>query len=131
MDKKINWLEIIIIVPTLLFLISISLYHISYYGYLGLPKESWGRVWSISENGLLLSLCASVLILSYGIIRKFFAVIFCPYFAMKIVYHLTYYFNIKIHDDELWDKIWSYGLVFLFLSGLIYLIILIRRRYVA
>jgi hypothetical protein len=128
MAKKINWLEIIAVVPCALFLIMISLYHVSFYGHMGFPRETWKNVWAISENGLLLSLCTTIIIFSYGPVRRFFTIVLVPYFSLKILYHISCYFNIYLWSPAKWENVWSYALVFLLIATLIYCLILIRRK---
>lgn len=123
MVKKINWQEIIIIVPPIVFLVFITMYHLSYYGYLGFPKSVWKSVYAIANNGLFLSLCITIIILiqaiknnslgNYQRIKNMFWIVFVPYFTLKIIYDVTCYLNIYITSKDVWEDIWSIALVLL------------------
>jgi hypothetical protein len=144
--KKVNWLAIIALVPCLIFLISISMYHLSYYGYLGLPREAWRHVWAISENGLLLSLFVTIILLLRLILklklltnpetirtiimmRNFFIIVILPYFVLKILYHISFYFNVYFWSLEKWEKVWSVGLVVWLPISLLVWLISIKKRH--
>jgi len=118
--------ETIAVVICLLFAIAISLYHVSYEGYLGLSDKFWGSLWAISENGLSLTLCFLVAIYSYGILQKLFTWLFIPYFSIKLVYHFSCYSKIYLVSSDVWRYVWSIVLIFIILIGLI---IVIKKRH--
>jgi len=115
-------IETIAVVICLLFAIAISLYHVSYEGYLGLSNRFWGSLWAISENGLSLTLCFLVVIYSYGILQKLFTWLFIPYFSIKLIYHFSCYSKIYLINSEAWRYVWSIVLVALIISSLIYIL---------
>jgi hypothetical protein len=127
--KKTDLIEIVPVAVCLLFAIAISLYHVSFEGYLGLSLKFWRSVWAISENGFSLALCVLVLIYSSGILNKLIKFVFIPYFALKLIYHLSCYSGIYLFSVDTWESIWSYVLVILFIVSLVYCLILIRKRH--
>ena len=116
--KKIDMIEIITVVTCLLFAIAISLYHISYPGYLGLSEKAWSIVWVFAENGLSLAMSVIIAISFFGIIKKMFTWLFIPYFSLKLIYHFTVYSGVYMISPKAWENIWSAVLVLLFISGL-------------
>jgi hypothetical protein len=126
--KKLNMIELISYVISLLFALAISLYHVSYDGYLGLSESTWGSVWALSENGFSLTLCVIVFLFTFGILRSLFKYVFIPYFTLKLIYHISCYSGIYICSPDTWIYIWSSVCVLLFICGLT--ILLIKKPYV-
>jgi len=120
-------IETIAVVICLLFAIAISLYHVSYEGFLGLSDNFWGSLWAISENGLSLTLSFLVGIYSYGILRNLFTWVFVPYFTVKLVYHFSCYSEVYFMGSDSWRFVWSLILVCLILFTLIYVLIRFRN----
>ena len=134
MVKKIDWKEVIIIAPPIIFLIFITMYHLSYYEYMGFPQQTWKSVYAIANNGLFLSLCITIVVLikaiknntlkNYQRIENMFIIVFIPYFTLKIFYSITCYLDIYICSKEAWESIWSAILVSqIFLCLFIYFIL--------
>ena len=131
MVKKIDWFEIITVSACLLFAVAISLYHLSYEGYLGLTESQWGTVWAISENGIAITFCIILGITSYGILKVLMRYLFVPYFALKLIYHFSCFSGVVLLAQGTWELIWSSILVLLLIVCLVYCLILIRRKNVA
>ena len=120
-------LELIAVMGCLLFAIAISSYHISFDGYLGIGERTWGLIWAIGENGFALSLCGLVLVYSVGWISRLMKFVFIPYFAFKLIYHISCYSGVYLFSPHTWETIWSYVLVLLFIVSISYCLILIRK----
>lgn len=127
--KKTDLIEIIPVAVCLLFAIAISLYHVSYEGYLGLPLKFWRATWAISENGFALVLCFIISLNTIGVMQMIFRWVFMPYFILKLIYHLSCYSGVYLFSVDTWENIWSVILVMLFIVSLVYCLILIRKRY--
>jgi hypothetical protein len=127
---KVDWFEIGVISLCLLFVTAISLYHISYNGYLGISENGWSTIWAVAENGFSLFLCVLVANAIQGTIRKLFNWIFVPYFALKLIYHVSCYSGIYLLSKEIWEFIWSFVLVFMIIGSLLYCFNLTRNRHV-
>jgi len=117
--KKIDMIEKIIVAICSFFIIALTLYHISYDGYLGVSEKTWGLIWSVSENGLLLTLSFVICIAFSGIIRTFFTYIFIPYFIIKLIYQISCYSGIYIVSKKTWDNIWSFFCILSLITGII------------
>lgn len=111
--------ETIAVVFSLLFMIAISLYHVSYDGYLGLSQRFWESLWAISNNGIMLSMSFLVYLYSFGPLRSVMLFIFMPYFTLKLIYQFSVYSEIYIVSPSVWEKIWSFALVFIIIASLI------------
>jgi len=120
-------LEAISVVLCLLFAIAISLYHVSYNGYLGLSDKVWGSVWAISENGLALVMSFIVIMFSHGTIRLLFTWLFLPYFTLKLIYHFSCLSGIYLFSPQTWEYIW--GIILVLLIGLSLLLTLTKLRH--
>ena len=127
--KRISLIEIVPIVLCLLFAIAISLYHVSFDGYMGLSEKFWGTIWAVAENGFSLLLCGIVIINTSGMIAKMFQWVFVPYFILKLIYHISCYSGLYLFSVDTWEAVWSSVLVILFVIALIYTLILIRKRH--
>lgn len=112
----------------MLFAIAISLYHVSFEGYLGLSDKAWGSVWAISENGFSLMLCWMISMYSIGLIKNIFRWVFMPYFALKLIYHFSCFSGIYLLAKESWRDIWSVMCVCLLIVSIVYCLILILIR---
>jgi hypothetical protein len=128
--KRINWFEFGFISICMLFIVAISLYHISYDGYLKLPESTWNTIWAIAENGFSLTLCALIVILTAGILRLTFKWVFIPYFILKLIYHISCYAKVYLLSETTWEYIWSIVLVLIIIASLTYCLILTRKSYV-
>ena len=129
--RKVNMIELIQVVSILLFVILISIYHISFDGYLGISEKNWAVVWAIAENGLLLTLSFIVVSRSIGIVRIICRWILTPYFILKLIYHLSCFSGIYLFSIKTWMNFWSFVLVGLIITTLIACINLIYRKDVA
>lgn len=127
MKRKVDLFEVLIIVGCLLFTIAISLYHLSFDGYLGLSATFWDAEWSIAENGLLLFLSFIVLLLTSGIIKNAFRYVLMPYFALKLVYQFSCYSGIYFWSTQVWENIWSCVLIIQIVLGIVYCLIKVRK----
>lgn len=127
MLKKIDWVEFGFVLGGLIFAIAICYYHISFDGYLNLSNEVWGSIWAISENGLSLLMSLALVIFAYGALKKFFGILLI-YFSVKLIYHFSCYSKIYICSKEIWEQIWSYLCVGLFVIGLLYFIYIIQKN---
>ncbi len=125
--KRVNLIEIVPVALCLLFAVAISLYHVSFEGYLGLSERTWGTVWAIAENGFSLLLCGIVIINTYGVMKIVFKWVFVPYFVLKLIYHISCYSGIYLFSVDTWEVIWGYVLAILFVVSLIYTLFLIRK----
>jgi|WetSurMetagenome_2_1015567.scaffolds.fasta_scaffold00103_63 hypothetical protein len=128
MLKKIDWIEFTGVVICLLFAIVISLYHISFEGYLGLTNRQWGGVWAIAENGFALTLIVLGIMYFQGYLRKI-CYVFVPYFILKLIYHFSCYSGIHLLAQKSWERLWSIACVILFIVGFAYCLIIIRKRH--
>lgn len=126
--SKIDWIELLFIVTCLLFTLAISLYHISYNGFLSLSESEWGTVWAISENGLSIMMSIIIAIYSYGSIKKLFKYLFIPYFSLKLIYHASCYSGWYLMSLSAWESVWSIAMLVMIIAG--FCIILIQGRYV-
>lgn len=115
-------LETVVIMICLLFVMAISLYHVSSDGYLGLSEKSWYYVWIISENGLLLTMSFLMLLYSTCVIRKMFSYLFIPYFSLKLIYHFTCIAGIYVLSPAVWESVWVIILILLVIAALIFII---------
>jgi hypothetical protein len=127
MLKKIDMIEFIAIVICLIFAIAITLYHVSYSGYLGLSEKAWSLVWALSENGLSLTMCVIIGVYFSGTIGKLFRWLFIPYFSLKLIYHISCYSGIYLLSKGMWSNLWSAVLVLIFIVGLFMVFIKIRH----
>jgi hypothetical protein len=126
--KRVNLIEIVPVALCLLFAVAISLYHVSFDGYMGFSEKSWGTVWAIAENGFSLLLCGIVIINTSGLLSQIFKWVFVPYFVLKLIYHISCYSGIYLFSVDTWRDVWSVVLVIFFIVSLIYTLILIRKR---
>ncbi|HUX57088.1 MAG TPA: hypothetical protein VMV77_08945 [Bacteroidales bacterium] len=117
--RKVNMIEMVEVVSILLFAIVISLYHISYEGYLGLSDKSWAVVWALSVNGLLLTFALIICSLTIGVLKMVCKWVLIPYFILKLIYHISCFAGIYLLSLETWSIIWSFALVGLIITGLI------------
>jgi hypothetical protein len=122
-------IELIAIAGCLLFAVAISLYHLSYPGFLGLSCKAWNLVWAIAENGFSLLLCTITAWLTTGSMRFMFTWIAAAYFPIKILYHISCYSGVYLFSKEGWECIWSIEVVLLLLIGLICCAIYIKNDY--
>lgn len=127
-NYKADALEIPVVVLLLLFIIVISLYHISYDGFEGLTSAEWNIVWAIAENSLTLIMSFLIRVFAgSGILRLMFSWIFIPYFIIKLFYHFTVFAEIHTLSKESWENIWSWICWVLLGSGLLYGLALIKK----
>ncbi len=126
--KSFDWAEITPIAICMFFLAILSLYHISYEGYLGLSVKAWGFVWAVSENGLAITMTILLSILTVGIPKIFFRWVLVPYFILRLVYHITCYSGLYMWSEAIWANVWSIVLIIFILLALVYCIYLIKRK---
>jgi hypothetical protein len=126
--RKIKNIELIAIVSCLIFAVAISLYHLSYGGYLGLSLNAWYLIWALAENGFSLSLCAIIGSLTTGLLQFIFRWLFVPYFAIKLLYHISVYGQVYIISGSAWNWLWSFELVILILVGLFCCVIYLKTE---
>lgn len=127
MDKrfiqKVDWFALRVIAIGCLLIITASLYHTSFNGYLKLSKESWDCIWAVSQEGLLIYSFSLVIILSYGKIKTFFKYVLIPYCILKVIYHLSCYAGIYLISIETWEDIFSYLCPVICLIGIILIVL--------
>lgn len=126
--KKYDMIEIIAVSVCLLFAIVISLYHLSFDGYLGLNRKAWNVIWAFAENGFAFTLSIIISLYLTSLLRLIFRYVFAPYFGIKLIYHFTCLSGIVIFPASVWTVIWSVILVLFFIISLIYVLVLIRKR---
>ena len=126
--KKVNMIELIQTVILLLFLIVISIYHISYDNYLGISEKNWSVIWAVAENGLLLTLVIIVNSLITGVVKIVCKWVLIPYFILKLVYHISCYSGFYLVSPRFWEIVWTLALIELIVIGLIYCVYLINKR---
>jgi len=132
--KKVDILEFLVVILSLLFIFVISAYHLSYNGFEGLTTKQWNVIWAIAENSISLLMASLVSIYSgVGTIRLLFKWIFIPYFIIKLIYHYSAFGQIYIISEKWWENIWSFICTFLLTIGVGYCLNLImrNRKYVA
>ena len=112
----------------MLFVTAMSLYHISYSGYLGLSDKAWNTVWAIAENGFCLTLCFLAGQLIGGGLKLLFNWLFIPYFTLKLMYHVSCYSGWHLFEVETWGHIWSVVLVIMIIGSLIFCLNLDRNQ---
>lgn len=125
--SRFDWVELLIIVTCLIFTLAISLYHISFNGFLSLSESGWGTVWAISENGLSIIMSIIIAIYSYGSIKKLFKYLFIPYFSLKLIYHASCYSGLYLMSKNAWESFWSIVMIIMIIVG--FCLILIQSRY--
>lgn len=129
--KKYDLIEIYSVAICLLFAIAISLYHISFDGYLGLSETNWNVVYTICNNGFSIALCNIIILYGSSLMRKIMLIVFIPYFVVRLIYHFSCYSGVYLLAKGTWENIWSVILVILILMGLVYCLQLIKGNYVA
>lgn len=112
---------------TLICTIALSLYHNSYEGFLGLTVVGWNIVWSIAVNFITLSLIVFAMTKAERFERLFLGWVFIPYFIVKFIYDISAYGQIHIFKQNLWNFAWDVLLVDLFLSGLVFSLIMFKK----
>jgi hypothetical protein len=130
MVKKIDWIEFFGAVAWLLSLTALSLYQMSDVGILKLSNEVRGSVWAFAENSLCLTLVILGILYFPGFLRLL-AWASAPYFLIKMVYHFSCYSGLYLLPKEKWQNLWAYISVFCLILSLLYIIYLIRKKYVA
>lgn len=112
--------------------------------YYWLSREQWGMVWTVLNNGITLTLFLFIGYLLKDIKEQFIKsfrlscyFVFAPYFALKIIYEISCKTGIPVkywpHEGmtpEIWESVWSYGLVYITIAALILCLIIIHRSYV-
>jgi len=120
--------ESIMVVLCIIFLIVISMFHLSDEGFMGLSYRTWKVIWAIAENGFALMMCGIVSLYSYGVLRTLFTWVFIPYFIIKLIYQFSCFSHIKIISAHSWENVWSLILVVLIISSLYYCAIKIKKQ---
>ncbi len=126
--RKIDMIEFIIVALCLMFAIVISIYHVSYEGFLGISNKVWGSVWAVAENGFSLLMCGIVVMYSHGTIKLVFRYLFIPYFILKMIYHVSCFSGIYLLSADVWSLIWSLILIVCIFVALVYCLLLIKRN---
>jgi hypothetical protein len=126
--KHIDLVELITVVTCLLFAVVISLYHVSSDGFMGLTSGQWGVVWAISENGLSLVMSFLISLLTVGIVKIMFKWLFVPYFALKLIYHISCYSGIYLLSKRSWEFVWSFIIVSFIVFAVGYCLFLIKKK---
>lgn len=107
MGKRLDWIETIGIGVSVLSLVTMCFFHISWKRYLGIDETTWDIIGSISENVLFITMCLLIWASRYSpIVSKFF-IWLCPYFLIKLTYHITCALNIRLWSKEVWENVWS------------------------
>ena len=126
--KRFDLTEFLITAICLMFAVIISLYHVSYNGFLGLSDKIWGSVWAISENGFMLTLSIIIILFNYGVIRTLFKYVFIPYFTIKLIYHFSCLSGVYLLAKGAWSNLWSIICVSLFILCLVMCLQIIKKR---
>lgn len=126
--RKYDLIEACLVIISILFMIVISLYHLSFEGSFGISAKTWNVIWAFAENGLALSLCVIISLYFLGIVKLIFRYVFAPYFAIKLLYHFTCLSGVKILPAPAWEVVWSFILVILFIVTIIYLKVVIHKK---
>jgi hypothetical protein len=100
-------IELIAIVTAIIFAVAMSFYHLFSTESTFLTREGWTLVWAIVENGLPISLCVIISLLTIGSVRFIFRWLFPTYFLVRFIYHLSCYLQIFVVSDKVWNWIWS------------------------
>ena len=128
MLKNLDLFEILVKVICLCFVLSMSLFHISYDGYLGMTQKTWNIIWAISIDGFTLTLIIIIANLTSDSLSSFFNQILIPYFVLKLVYDFSVFSSIYLISPERWEIIWSWILpVLIVLSSLRWLYLIHKK----
>lgn len=120
MVKRLDWIEFGGIGVSVLALVTMCFFHISWKEYLGINETTWDILGSISENVLFITMCLVIWASRYSpIVSKFF-IRLCPYFLIKLTYHITCALQIRLWSKEMWENIWS-GFAVIYVIYLFYL----------
>jgi hypothetical protein len=128
MLKKLDLIELIVVVICLLFTIAISFYHVAQDGDMGLTQAQWRIVWAISENGLSLVMSFLISLLTVGIVKIMFKWLFVPYFVLKLIYHISCYSGIYLLSRRSWEFVWSFIIVYFIVFAVGYCLFLIKKK---
>lgn len=141
MRKQIDWLAFSFISVISLFIVALSLYHLSCNhfpeayeekyitgSYLGLKQATWNVIWAFAQTGLEFTMCIIGIVFSYGILRKFIFSTLFPYFIITMIYLFSCYSGIRLLSEDKWEIVWSLLLVGALLSSLIYSYLLIFKE---
>jgi len=118
MKRKVDWIELFILVMPILFLSIISVWHA--FGVNGV--QPWKAIYFLS-NHLFIIYLATIIYFTVGIpeLQKIMKYLVIPYFYFKIVYQLLIWFKVNIGSEKLWEHIWSIILIIVLLIGSILL----------
>jgi hypothetical protein len=119
--------ETIAVVFSLLFMIAISLYHVSCDGFLGLSNLFWESLWAMSNNGLMLTMSFLIMLYSWGVLRLLIIWVFIPYFTIKLIYQFSVYSEVYLISPKAWEGVWSFTLVFVIIAALFITLTKIRN----
>jgi hypothetical protein len=112
--KNNKWIEFGSILSCLIFAIAISFFHLSSVGEDGPTPVKWSIIWTISENGLGMSISLLISLLTEGFVKFLFRWIFVPYFIIKLIYHISCYTGIILLPLVVWSWFWSIELIVFF-----------------
>jgi len=112
MAKKIDWIETIGIIGSVILLVALSFYHVSWKQYLGIDQVTWNVIGAISGNLLYIVMALIIWAIGYSpVLSKFFLYI-NGYFLIKIFYHITCYLGIYVWSPQVWENTWSIIVIF-------------------
>ena len=116
-------------IATLIFVVGLILYNLSFSGFLGLSVKSWTLIWAISENGIPICLCIALLLPITEITKSIAKYVLIPYFIIRLAYHVSCYLGIYFISRVAWSWIWGIELVIAGIFGLIICGVLIRKSW--
>lgn len=121
-------IELVITALVLFFAIVISSYHLSYDGFLGLSERAWALVWAVSENGMMILLSSFLALMTTVPSKNIFKFVLIPYFAVKIIYHISCYSGVVFMSEQGWSRLWSIILVALLIITIFVCRTLLKKK---
>jgi hypothetical protein len=128
MKENRKHIELIAVVTCLVFAVAMSFYHLFSTESLGLSSKTWALIWAIIENGLPISICIVVSLLTTGFTKFIFKWLFPVYFFLRFFYHLSCYLGIYLISQQGWKWLYSIELVILIIVGLICCVFYLRTE---
>jgi hypothetical protein len=117
-SKKIDWLELVIVILPILFIAIISFWHA--FGIKGV--QPWSAVYFLSNHLFIIYLAAIIYFTTGSVeLQNIMKYLVIPYFSVKIVYQLLIWIDVNIGSGELWEWIWGIIFVIVLLIGAIML----------
>jgi len=102
---KKNMVENIALIMSGLFIVAVSLYHISFEGFMGLTKKAWYCIWDLSETGLLLAMCLIITSSCTGFVKMLFGWPVMFYLIFRTFYYLSCHSGIYVMTTNNWSLI--------------------------